>query len=212
MTKLDQLRHGQLGATAINICVDMQRMFAESTEWKMPWLPRVLPNIATIVSAHPEKTVFTRFIPARRPGQGVGMWRHYYTRWSSMTIDELGLEMINLVPELAAFVPPAKIFDKFVYSPWIGTTLHTELRSEGVDTIVISGGETDVCVLSTVLGAIDWGFRLILVTDALCSSADETHEAMMNVYLNRFGEQVETVTTQTLLDSWPGGARERRAL
>jgi hypothetical protein len=122
----------------------MQRMFAESTEWKMPWLPRVLPNIATIVSAHPEKTVFTRFIPARRPGQGVGMWRHYYRRWSSMTIDELGLEMINLVPELAAFVPPAKIFDKFVYSPWIGTTLHTELRSAGVDTIVISGGETDV--------------------------------------------------------------------
>jgi hypothetical protein len=27
---------------------------------------------------------------------------------------------------------------------------------------------------------------------------------MMNVYVNRFGEQVETVTTRTLLDSWPG--------
>ena len=46
-----------------------------------------------------------------------------------------------------------------------------------------------------MLGAIDWGFRVILVTDALCSSADETHDAMMNVYMNRFGEQVETVTT-----------------
>ena len=46
----------------------------------MPWLPRVLPNIVTIVSAHPEKTVFTRFIPAQRPGQGVGMWQHYYRR------------------------------------------------------------------------------------------------------------------------------------
>jgi hypothetical protein len=73
MTKLDQLRHGPLGDTAIHICVDMQRMFADSTEWKMPWLPRVLPKIETIVSAHPEKTVFTRFIPARRPRQGVGM-------------------------------------------------------------------------------------------------------------------------------------------
>ena len=49
------------------------------------------------------------------------------------------------------------------------------------------------------------------MTDALCSSADETHDAMMNVYTNRFGEQVETVTTDTLLESWPGGARERRA-
>jgi hypothetical protein len=33
---------------------------------------------------------------------------------------------------------------------------------------------------------------------------------MMNVYMNRFGEQVETVTTQTLLDAWPGTARERK--
>ena len=62
-----------------------------------------------------------------------------------------------------------------------------------------------------MLGAIDWGFRIILVTDALCSSADETHDAMMNVYMNRFGEQGETVTTQTLLDSWLGGMRQRRA-
>jgi nicotinamidase-related amidase len=62
-----------------------------------------------------------------------------------------------------------------------------------------------------MLGAIDWGFRVILVTDALCSSADETHDAMMNVYTHRFGEQVETVTTDTLLKTWPGGVRERRA-
>jgi hypothetical protein len=25
---------------------------------------------------------------------------------------------------------------------------------------------------------------------------------MMNIYMNRFGEQVETVTTETLLESW----------
>ena len=49
------------------------------------------------------------------------------------------------------------------------------------------------------------------MTDALCNSADETHDAMMNVYMNRFGEQVETVTMQTLLDRWLGGMRQRRA-
>jgi nicotinamidase-related amidase len=66
-------------------------------------------------------------------------------------------------------------------------------------------------VLATILGAIDWGFRIILVPDALCSSADETHDAMMNIYLNRFGEQVETVTTDTLLQGWPGSPRARKA-
>jgi hypothetical protein len=34
---------------------------------------------------------------------------------------------------------------------------------------------------------------------------------MMNIYLNRFGEQVETVTTDTLLESWPGHAQARLA-
>ena len=211
MLKNDELRYGAPGETAVHLCVDMQRMFAEGTDWKMPWLERVLPNILSITSTHPEKTIFTRFIPARKPGQGVGMWRHYYERWGSMTIDQLGSEMIGLVPDLAKYVPPARTFDKHVYSPWTGTDLHQQLRNAGIDTVIITGGETDVCVLATMLGAIDWGFRVILVTDALCSSADETHDAMMNVYMNRFGEQVETVTTQTLLDAWPAAARERRA-
>jgi hypothetical protein len=31
----------------------------------------------------------------------------------------------------------------------------------------------------------------------------------MNVYMNRFGEQVETVTTETLLQSWQGASRRK---
>jgi hypothetical protein len=101
--------------------------------------------------------------------------------------------------------PRRRLFDKHVYSSWTGTDLHQQLRCAGIDTVIITGGETDVCVLSTMLGAIDWGFRVILVQDALCSSADETQDAMMNIYMSRFGEQVETVTTETLLESWQGG-------
>ncbi|SFV19475.1 hypothetical protein SAMN05192541_1528 [Bradyrhizobium arachidis] len=62
-------------------------------------------------------------------------------------------------------------------------------------------------MLATVLGAMDWGFRVVLATDVLCSSADETHDSLMNVYTNRFGQQVECVTTETLLAAWPGSAR-----
>jgi len=209
MSNSEDFRYGPPGETAVLICVDMQRMFAEGTAWKMPWLERVLPNVVAIAAAHPERTIFTRFIPARRAGQGFGMWRRYYKRWESMTIDQLGPEMISLVPQLAQLVPPARTFDKHVYSPWTGSDLHQQLRGAGVDTIIITGGETDVCVLATMLGAVDWGFRVILVKDALCSSADETHNAMMNVYMNRFGEQVECVTTETLLDSWYSGALAR---
>jgi nicotinamidase-related amidase len=202
MSKSDALRYGGPGDRTVHLCVDMQRMFAEDTEWKMPWLERVLPNVISITSLHPERTIFTRFIPAQYPRQGVGMWRHYHAHWASMTIDELGADMIDVVPELARFAPPARLFDKHVYSPWTGSDLHQLLRGAGTDTIIITGGETDVCVLATMMGAIDWGFRVILVTDALCSSADETHDAMMNVYTSQFGQQVECVSTNTLLESW----------
>ena len=131
MSKNDELRYGAPGETAVHLCVDMQRMFAEGTEWKMPWLERVLPNILSITSTHPERTIFTRFIPAQKPGQGVGMWRHYYERWGSMTIDQLGPEMIGLVPDLAKFVPPARTYDKHVYSPWTGSDLHQRCAAPG---------------------------------------------------------------------------------
>ncbi len=81
------------------------------------------------------------------------------------------------------------------------------MQRRRTDTLVVTGGETDVCVLSTVLGAIDRGYRILVVTDALCSSADETHDASMALYRNRYGEQVETVTTACVLRHWrPDGA------
>ena len=58
-----------------------------------------------------------------------------------MTIDQLGPEMEGLVPELAQFVPPARTFDKHVYSPWTGSDLHQQLRAAGIETIIITGGD-----------------------------------------------------------------------
>ena len=108
-----------------------------------------------MAEAHPSRTVFTRFIPANRPGQGEGTWRRYYERWSSMTLENLGPEMIDLVPALQRFVPPGALVDKRVYSPWVEPGLDDMLRARDIDTIVVTGGETDVCVLATVLGAVE---------------------------------------------------------
>ena len=74
--------------------------------------------------------------------------------------------------------------------------------SDGVDTLVITGGETDICVLATVLGAVDLGFRVIVVTDALCSSADSVHDAALKLYRDRFGLQIEAVELDELIDGW----------
>ena len=64
---------------------------------------------------------------------------------------------------------------------------------------MITGAETDVCVPVAVLGAVGFGYRVVLATDALCGSSDETHAALLTLYQHRFGQQIETAGTETIL-------------
>jgi hypothetical protein len=50
------------------------------------------------------------------------------------------------------------------------------------------------------------------VDDEIEIAADETHDAMMAVYMNRFGEQVETATPETLLENWHGARRRKNLM
>jgi nicotinamidase-related amidase len=169
-------------------------------------MERVLPNVVELCGAHPNRLLFTRFIPARRPGAGQGTWKRYYERWATMTLDHLTADQVRLVPELRQFVPPALVVDKPIYSPWLGSDLRARLAARSCDTIIVTGGETDMCVLSTVLGAVDYGLRTIVVYDALCSASDEAHEAMLNLFSNRYGQHIETASTEDILERWAPNA------
>lgn len=196
------LRFGPLGDNTIHLCVNMQAMFADKTDWNTPWMARVLPNVERLVRRDPARTIFTRFIPAQNAGAAQGAWRHYYEHWHAMTLDELDPAMVEIVPSLAGFAPPAAVFDKTTYGPWNDGTLETMLRRRGTDTLVVTGGETDVCVLGTVLGAVDRGFQVVVVGDGLCSASDETHDALMLLYSHRYGAQVEIARTDEVLAQW----------
>lgn len=76
------------------------------------------------------------------------------------------------------------------------------MREWGIDTLVISGAETDVCVLAAVLGAVDRGYRVVIPTDALCSSSDQMHDALIKLYHDRYGQQIETAKAETILRNW----------
>lgn len=195
------LRFGPLGQRTCHLCVDAQRMFAEETDWHTPWLRRILPAIERIGAAHAPQTVFTRFLPAEKAEACSGTWRRYYEHWSNMTLERLPPDMVDLLPSLAALVPPARVFDKRTYSPWIEPGFDALLPE--TEAIVITGGETDVCVLATVLGAVDRGYRVVIAADAVCSSADETYDAMVTLYRSRFGEQIEVAPTAEILEAWP---------
>jgi nicotinamidase-related amidase len=178
-----------------HICVDMQRLFSEDTPWHVGWMDRVLPHVTEIASDFAERTIFTRFLPPPSPEQAAGTWRDYYRKWWMMTGEHLSPELLQLVPELQRLAPPARIFDKPVYSPWLDGRLHAILRTESVESLVVTGGETDVCVMATVFGAIDLGYRTVVVKDAVCSGADETHDASLELLGNRFSVQLDLMDT-----------------
>jgi nicotinamidase-related amidase len=199
---LEALPFGPLTDRTAHLCVDMQNLFAEETPWHTPWMARVLPVVIRIAERHPSRTLFTRFIPPRRPDWMPGSWQRYYERWRELTLERIDPRLIELVPPLLALAPPAEVVDKRVYSPFSEPRLSDALRRRGIDSLVITGAETDVCVLAAVLDAVDLGYRVVLATDALCSSSDATHEALLTLYRNRFSQQIETASSETILACW----------
>ena len=198
----DALLPFPLTERSVHLCVDMQRIFSAEGPWPAPWMERVLPVVATLAGRHPERTIFTRFIPPARPNRMPGMWQRYYTRWRSATRECVDLSLLELMPPLAALCPPATVIDKTRYSGFAEPRLSAHLREREADALIISGSETDVCVLATVLSAVDLGYRVIVVRDAVASSSDEGHDMLMRLYHARFSEQIETADAETILLRW----------
>ena len=51
-----------------------------------------------------------------------------------------------------------------------------------------------------MLGAIDLGYRVIVVKDAVCSGSDGTHDASLSLLANRFSVQLSVTTTDEVLE------------
>lgn len=52
------------------------------------------------------------------------------------------------------------------------------------------------------LGAVDLGFRVVIVEDALCSSSDDGHDALMTMYRTRLHEQIDLVKSEEPFEIW----------
>ena len=191
-----------LDAGILHLCLDMQNLFAPGAPWATPWMPRVLPVVTELATRFPERTIFTRFIPPTNPRAMPGRWRAYYEKWRDVTQDHVDRALIDLVPALARLAPPATVIDKTRYSAFAETGLHRCLRERHAQGLIITGSETDVCVLATVLDAVDLGYRVIVVHDGVCSSSDEGHDALLKLYHRRYSIQIETAMAEAILRRW----------
>jgi len=75
---------------------------------------------------------------------------------------------------------------KYRWSAFFQTYLDLALRTRGIDTIIISGGSTDVGVTSTLYSGRDLDYNMIVVSDACGTSHDQrAHDMLMELILPR---------------------------
>ncbi|MET1025912.1 MAG: isochorismatase family cysteine hydrolase [Dongiaceae bacterium] len=194
--------HSPIGSSALHVVVDMQVIFDSHPDWGVANLRRILPAVRRLSLARPDRTICTRFVPPRRAEDAVGCWRRYFDHWKTATLDQAGTTAVELVPELAV-LPLAGIVDKPGYSAYSSPDLAPLLQRRQIETLILSGVETDVCIWATALSAIDHGLRVIIARDAVTSGDMGAHEASLRIAATRFDQQIELATVDEILAAWP---------
>jgi ureidoacrylate peracid hydrolase len=124
------------------------------------------------------KTLITDTDMALKPWQGgeVGKFRPHIVG---------GDKNSDVIPELEP-KPDDYYIPKYRWSTFHQTYFDLALRARGVDTLIISGGSTDVGVASTVYAGRDLDYNMIVVRDACASSHEQqAHEVLMNLIFPR---------------------------
>lgn len=104
---------------------------------------------------------------------------------------EVGHDFVDVLRPLEREI----VIDKPGYSAFSHTTLQQALTRRGIETLIITGVTTEVCVSSTLRTAVDLGYRCITVSDACASGDPVLHKAalaMIGVEGGVFGEVATT--------------------
>jgi ureidoacrylate peracid hydrolase len=103
--------------------------------------------------------------------------------------------------------PDEEIVVKHRYSGFHNTSLDLLLRSRGIQTVVLTGVATNVCVESTGRDVYMHDYYLVFVSDGTATTSQAAHDATL-ANIDQFFGQVATADAITV--AWAGtGARPR---
>src|SRR5688572_19109602 len=191
------------------IIVDMQRYFTQPSfpftdlfEKMSPgvcsgYLKRVqehvIPSIRRLLDhfrKHSSLVVFTAVGTETQDGSDLACW--------ARALDEAGLNLLGTrihppVGDASWQIDPALeprpdeiVLNKRSAGTFATTDLAGQLRSRGVDRVVITGVVTDVCVSTTAREAADRDFKVVVVSDACTTFSERLHQANLET-LHVFG-------------------------
>jgi len=201
------------GRTAL-IVVDMQRGFLDPGEaLEVPPARDIVPAIRTLLEAFRARhlpVAFTEFTyspavpvlvgalhPEHRPAlpgapRGFGLP-------SSNCLE--GTDSARTIPALAPHADEPVIRKRW-YDGFAGTELDGVLRARGATSLVVTGTMTDICVLSTVVGAFNREYRITVVEDGVATLWPEIQRATLDIVGRAFGRVVSSKHVLDTLGGW----------
>lgn len=87
------------------------------------------------------------------------------------------------------------------HSAFAHTDLDLYLKEEGIDTVVVTGVWTNVCVRSTATDALSNAYKVITLSDGVHSKTQEMHE----YGLNDLSIFTKVMTIDEYIDAWEKG-------
>ncbi|HZO02321.1 MAG TPA: cysteine hydrolase [Burkholderiales bacterium] len=98
-----------------------------------------------------------------------------------------GSALQKLYPELET-APGDSWTTKNRYSPFIKGDFAGTLRERGIDTLLLAGTKTNVCVECTARDAMMLDFKVVVLSDCTAALSDEEHRATLENVIQQFGD------------------------
>ena len=164
------------------LVIDMLKEFVHG-RLKSPSAIEIIPRIKTIVEKAREKGVPVIYLAdSHLPFDSeLSIWGPHAMR---------GDPEAEIVDELKPDLKRDLVFYKRSYSGFRETGLAYALRDLGVDTLILTGIHTHICVLHTAIDAFYERFKLIIVEDAVAAFSREDHEYALKYAKSVLGAQL----------------------
>jgi ureidoacrylate peracid hydrolase len=189
----------EAGRTAL-VVVDMQNYFvAEGFPLEVPMARAIVPNInrmAKALRAAGGTVLWIQTSSATALAQWANLHKHLLTpKRSQVRLDSLdeAAEGFKLYPPMEP-LPTDLWVKKAKYSAFIqgSSDIDAQLKSRGIEHLLITGTVTNVCCESTARDAMMLDYRVIMLSDGNASQTDEEHAASLNNFLCYFGDVMTT--------------------
>jgi maleamate amidohydrolase len=92
-------------------------------------------------------------------------------------------------------------------SSFFGTPLAAHLVARGIDSLVVAGCTTSGCVRATVIDAMSYNYRTIVVTDCVGDRAIGPHESNLFDMGKKYSDLMNRVQTIAALEALPPASR-----